>query len=216
LPSIEIERRCGTAGRARPDLGCLIHLIFGACPVVEIAHREQAGDQLVPSESSNPLVGRGRSVGSSELRASSSFDSVRRRKCCHPCGGDGSAFFRGFCPGCSAVCNPCGFTFGWRHRAAARTSFGSSRVRCRSANRERARLPQVVLLVALPASFGYQTSWCLCCTLLMGTAVLVKRGSRLWDAGSSDLGVLHVAGRVSLRGGIADVALIGQKRILAR
>jgi hypothetical protein len=160
---------------------------------VEAAHWEQAGDWLVLSESANPLGGKGYPRVHSSCgchRLSTLLDSASvaifgwRRV-------GGSS--RGFCLGCSAVCNPCGFTFGWRHRAAARATRGKPRARCRSADWERVRILQVVLFGVLPANVWIQTSWCLYCYPLMGTAILVKRGSRL--LGARSFGILAFARR---------------------
>lgn len=90
----------------------------------DVAHREQAGSQLVSLESSSLLVGRALSVDLVDLWESSSTFFARQRGRCRPCSGDGSAVLLGLLFQCSAVCNPCGFTFGWMHRAAARAPFG--------------------------------------------------------------------------------------------
>lgn len=122
------ERRggtgCGIVRSQGSDLAARVHLKSGIFLSADVAHREQAGSQLVSLESSSLLVGRALSVDLVDLWESSSTFFARQRGRCRPCSGDGSAVLLGLLFQCSAVCNPCGFTFGWMHRAAARAPFG--------------------------------------------------------------------------------------------
>jgi hypothetical protein len=178
---------------------------------VEIVHREQAGDWLVPSESSTPLVGRGFSKGSPELRVLSSIDSVRQRMCCHPCDGGESAVqnlglrFQVFGGMQSMwfhlrVEAPSGSkSYPWE--ITCTLSIGRSRTDTVSAGSAfcgaaREYLdPGFVMLVLYAADRNGHS--------------YRARQSFVGRFGSSDPGVLQVAERFSLRGEIADVALIG-------
>jgi hypothetical protein len=127
------------------------------------------------------LVGRAFSVGLTELWVSSTIDFVKTTHVSSSLwwrrvGGS----FRDFrVPGVRRYAIRVGSPSGGCTERQQELSVEIPLARCRSADRERARVLQVALFVALPANVGFQTSWCLCCTPLMGTAILVKRGSRL-------------------------------------
>lgn len=149
-------------------------------------------------------------AGSFELRVSRAAFSVQAARLsaslrwCRRVGGS----CQGFGSGGSAVCNPGGSTLGWGHGAAAGASAEFPRARCRSADRERARVRRWCLVWCCPRMSG---------TGLRGACVARRRRDRpipscaavvRWASG---LRILRFARRraFSLRGGPSRFALIG-------
>lgn len=149
----------------------------------------------------SPFGALGACVWLCRLWVLSSAGSARRCGRLHPRGEGGSAVLLELAPVFGGL-QSSERALGRVHRAVAGTSFGMVRVRYRSANRDRTRVPLVVPCVALPASVGIRTPWGLRCSPLMGyRGSLSGAAVACWAGGSSDPVVLQTVERFSLRGG---------------